>query len=318
MKLLATQMESAYLSIFVDAASQLANLAESKLFLVFESASGKRRIGGDDDLLAEFKAGRLWPKTTDELLKTKCQDVLPRNFNSGTLHQQDSHEQEEASNFNESQYDSFEEAPFSPSSPSSFEEAPSLVGKKRKNQDAEMVDSKRVKKVGGDQSESNRIQLSGDENEVKCAKNQENCPKPLKITFEQIDDDFDDSVLSHGVDDDEVDDDDEVYDDEVSDLRLAVKVEENEYKVAKTIMNKKGTFQQERKRCKLCPESKMTTYTMDAYRRHKKSVHDKNIVCLKCNKGFSCGSSLKRHYAQTGHTPKEWFENTSNESNPSD
>lgn len=66
-KMLVMQMESAYLSVFVDAASKLADLAESKLFVVFESSNSRRRIGGDDEL-ADFKAGQLRPKITDERL----------------------------------------------------------------------------------------------------------------------------------------------------------------------------------------------------------------------------------------------------------
>ena len=43
---LVTNMESAFLTIFLDAAAQVAQLAESKVFVVLESSDGLRYEGG--------------------------------------------------------------------------------------------------------------------------------------------------------------------------------------------------------------------------------------------------------------------------------
>ena len=61
-----------------------------------------------------------------------------------------------------------------------------------------------------------------------------------------------------------------------------------------------------------------TTYTESGYHNHEKSVHDTQFVCLRCNKGFASNSRLKRHFAQSGHSPKQLIKNTSKESNSSD
>ena len=128
-KQLVTQMESAFLSVFLDAASQMANLAESKLFVVFESSNGQRRIGGNDQLLADFKAGQLLPRITDELLERAGENVRSTMLaKSGLLDQTACHEQNDESS-NSSEF------------PRVFVdgESSTSAGKKRKNADAEIV-----------------------------------------------------------------------------------------------------------------------------------------------------------------------------------
>ena len=67
-KMLVSEMESAFLSVFFDAAFRMASLADSKLLVVFESSEGWRQISGDDSLLADFQAGQLFPRSTDKLI----------------------------------------------------------------------------------------------------------------------------------------------------------------------------------------------------------------------------------------------------------
>ena len=66
-----TQIESSFLSIFFDAASKMANLTESKLFLLMESAEGRRRIGGDRRLTRAFRNGRLLPTPADQTISSE-------------------------------------------------------------------------------------------------------------------------------------------------------------------------------------------------------------------------------------------------------
>jgi len=325
-KQLVKQMESAFLSIFLDAASQMANLAESKLFVIFESSNGQRRIGGNDDLLAEFKVGQLLPRITDQMLERAGQNVRSDVLAKSGLHDQAAcdEENEESSNSSELPCDLVDG------------ESSTLVGKKRRNADAEIVlKTKRMKKGDGNCSKYNSIKLKGDGNEVNCDKIKSSGSKP-QIKFDQEseddynfdfnDDEFNNIILDQDGGDDNIIDsplEENISNsqlDEENELLGEHKLTTNQGRGAKQlcvakIKNEFELSNIDKKRCKLCLDSK--TYTRDAYRKHKLSVHDKKYVCLKCHKGFPSDSSLTRHLSNLQPCQQNPVENTSNESDPS-
>jgi len=58
-------IETAFLAIFFEAASKMANLTESKLFVILESSRGGRKIAGDRQLKRAFKMRDLAPRIDD-------------------------------------------------------------------------------------------------------------------------------------------------------------------------------------------------------------------------------------------------------------
>ena len=67
-RLLATQMEdmeNSFLSIFFESANKIAELTQSKLFVVMETSDGLRRIGGDPEMRRAFQLGTLRPRPSD-------------------------------------------------------------------------------------------------------------------------------------------------------------------------------------------------------------------------------------------------------------
>ena len=63
-----SDMESSFLTIFIDAASKMADLTKSKLFVVFQSSDGSRQIGGNNELVSTFQSGFLMPQPSDGVL----------------------------------------------------------------------------------------------------------------------------------------------------------------------------------------------------------------------------------------------------------
>ena len=58
-------MENSFLSIFFETANKIAELTESKLFVVMESSDGLRRIGGHAEMRQAFQLGTLGPHPSD-------------------------------------------------------------------------------------------------------------------------------------------------------------------------------------------------------------------------------------------------------------
>ena len=344
-KSMVTQMETAFLSIFCDAAMQVANLADSQVFLLFESSEGCRRIGGDDSMLADFQAGRLFPRSTDQLFEKAGKGVpLRTSVRPGTFFDQKaSVERREAENTDEFPMNIVNR------------EATAIRRKRRQNLDAAAttgdVKIKRLKKGNesrniDDGSESDYDENNGLELQIL----------PLNISNEE------DFMLYHDVDDDSVEDgardgvsysrknalsaekrrndDDDVNDDVDWSSKLLRKdkpVTDREWNdgdgdcsavdgptvsledsgpgvkgqhLKKSLVARSDQFEQsgsrtERRRCGLCPASNSRTYTLKSYHKHKAGKHDRKLVCPQCQRGFPSDYYLSRHCCRVRPNQKE-------------
>ena len=316
-KSMVTQMETAFLSIFCDAAMRVANLADSQVFILFESSDGCRHIGGDDSMLAEFQAGQLFPRTTDQLFEKAGKGVPLRT--SGTFFDHKAPvERREAENT--------EESPINISNG----QAPALRRKRRQNWGAaaatEDVKIKRLKK----RNESDRRNID-DGSESDFEENDRSVLLKHNVENEE------DLMLYHDVDDDNVEDaardgasnsrenalsagkkrndnDDDVNDDVVDSLvdpwsSLLKKAKPDRewndgdgddfaergdgVKVKKSC--DQGGPRTERRRCGLCPASNTRTYTLKSYHKHKAGKHDRKLVCPQCQRGFPSDYYIRKH-----------------------
>ena len=62
------QMENSFLAIILESVSKIAELTQSKLFVVMETSNGLRRIGGNADLKQAFLSGTLSYRPSDVLI----------------------------------------------------------------------------------------------------------------------------------------------------------------------------------------------------------------------------------------------------------
>ena len=73
-----SEMETSFLKIFTNAAAKMADLTESKVFIVFESSDGSRQIGGNQELVTSFQSGYLLPQPTDEVIGETTYQFQPK------------------------------------------------------------------------------------------------------------------------------------------------------------------------------------------------------------------------------------------------
>jgi len=322
-------METSFLSIFLDAAMQVANLADSQVLILFESSEGCRRIGGDDSMLADFQAGQLLPRATDKLFEKAGKSIpLRTSVMPGTdFDQRASQErQKEADSANQSSNYIFNG------------QEPALLKKRRQNSDDAAttdVTIKRLKK--GNETRFKKIDKGG---EATVDENNRLESRVLKLDVENeedlmlhhdVDDDNHDEIARDGasnclkenafvnkswnINDDAIDDgDDENVDGPAVDEndKPVIEKEWNDGNINDSAINgPTASLEVEKKernvkmhgvvkrRCGLCPASNTRTYTQKAYQKHKAGQHDKKLSCSHCQKGFSSNYYLKRHIMES-------------------
>ena len=267
-KSIATEMETAYFSIIIEAALKMANISQSKLFIVHDSSDGLRHLCGDQDLINCFQSGDLIPQSSDELLNFKgpWEDhsdgsvsesglFMSAEDDSGYLREKSGHGKR-----------------------SGMKRRSSLM--RRDYVASETQKRRRLSKAEPEDAEIKPV-LTLTEND-----------------FDDDDDDLDD------VDNDPLDSDFEIG---KSPSSAAAGNDEPSRRKSSTSKSSSLVFTKAshadfntKRRCKLCPAECRNTFTLNAYGRHKASVHDRKVVCTLCNKGFATQWALDRHSRGSG------------------
>jgi len=73
---IATEMESSFFSIIIEAAIKMAHISESQIFILHDSSDGLRHLHGDDNLIDQFQSGHLVSKYSDKVYKGQSEDHL--------------------------------------------------------------------------------------------------------------------------------------------------------------------------------------------------------------------------------------------------
>jgi len=249
-------MESALVSIFIDAIEKVAAVTGFKLFLLLESPDGVRRLGGDGEMVDAFLKGPSVPEVSDQTVETR----------------EDSYEIgadcEEAC----CGLDSSDAGRRSRKRSSAVANQSASLRKRKK---IKVDDDRKISKTA----------------ESMTRKTSDTNPNPkttqikTDLDVEKVDNRSSDRVVRTNEADLNVSSENDSSNS---------KDEETTWKAGGPGFRSTDTLNG-KKKCGLCPPENSKTYRFKAYWAHKSRVHDRKQVCPRCNNGFSSPSQMKKH-----------------------
>jgi len=310
-----SEMETSFLKIFTNAAAKMADLTESKVFIVFESSDGSRQIGGNQELVTSFQSGYLLPQPTDEVIGETTYQFQPKMNSESHRTSNSDHRIVNGFGGNKAgtkrhcgrgccdgrkRYRPAKEVEKVSSNKYLLKMKPRWTMGEREQEnvgDADIVYAGYFDQEANYDSKENFV----DQGQDQAAENdpQENFnPNPdydpkANYVNQDVDQDRDHDYdpTDNVVDEDQDSNiDTKTYSDQDSDYNP--KAEWQDVKTEKSSNN--SHKKKERIRCELCPPNEKT-YTREIYRRHKAAVHEKKFECPICSKGFSSLYYLNRH-----------------------
>ena len=293
---LLTDMESSFISIFLDAACRVAEVAESKLFVLLESTDGLRRVGGDKDLLNSFFAGKIGPQVADHVLRRPSKtDELTK---SSVILEEQPEEEEESYGlyFKEEGRDRRHDGIEIASELKSYKH--DLNGSKRKSSVNEHPPAKKIRC-----DDSNDVVLMGD---VADDDDDDYRGNPTSTVTEVDDLEEGSEEINNGNEGNN--DGDQTPTPECWDDR-SLKRSSPEPRTSTTafaikkalttngaLTTKESLTTKRDLKCHICPPHLARVWKRwDGLRRNIQASHERRIVCPDCDRGFATKWYLKKH-----------------------
>ena len=263
-------MESALVSIFIEAFEKFAVLTGSKLFIIFESPSGANRLGGDEEMMEAFQNGLLAPKVSDPT----------------TENQEESYE-----------ISTDVEKPLTSIGLGNFGNAGNTGYELRRGVDG--YDNAMVRKRTRNLSDHDTFSEMAEN--IIFPPQEYTDVKPALISDGDEDGDLNAAPIYQL--------NDKVYSTRTCSENGSSETKDPTWNLGEpgfySTDNTSGM-----KKCGLCPPEIAKTYKYKGYLSHRLTKHDRKHVCTECNRTFQCPARLKKHKLHCQRFFQKWSHKT--------